>query len=233
MRARAALLYDPAAEKATPTHDHQQSEATQAKKDEAGDESMDVEPREEQMLVPSLPEDMLLQQKAEAKPESSSVLNDAEMEDLFGPATAKTDLSMISTPANTSSQQLPTETSRIAETEKDVSLPSAPTDAAVYGPNAQPQDGANSGVEAHAPVSAVSGSQPPDPTASLFDFSSIDTNTLNSASSLPENNFDFSHMTTDDFNSLLASLGASGGGSGSTGTNLLEGLDLSKSEHRL
>lgn len=230
MRARAALLYEPGAERGSTLQRDEHTETTQEDKKNDGDASMAAEALEEQMSISSLPGSNAPVDAAEA---TSSLISDAEMEDLFGPATAKSDLSMLPTPANGSSQQGTTEPAKVTESENQAPVPAASSTSITVDLNAQPQDNVDSRSQATALPIGDPPSHLSDPTGSILDFGSTDANVnlLNSTSALPDTNFDFSHMTTDDFNKLLASLGASAEGSGGqaeSGTNLLPGLNLGK-----
>ena len=222
MRARAALLYE-ADGGVDPVHPGTSNlDRTKDTVMEAVDQSKAGEAQEDSVPSPGLPEELSLLQPPPDRAESTSLLNDAEMEDLFGPGTAKTDLSMISTPANAGSQQAQSDPSMLQGYEShsvglasSLSTPTFAQDISLQ---------TDSAFQGQVPPSATS--QSFDPAASMFDFNG--NNGMDSAdTALPSTNFDFSHMTSDDFNSLLATLGASGGNvQGEGGNDLLQGLNL-------
>lgn len=229
MRAKAALLYDPSND----TRSSPEGFAMPTEHKEAGVVDSEGPLQQEQPLETATragpPEPLvLLQPPATSRAESTSLLNDDEMEDLFGPGTAKTDTSMISTPANAGSQQPQYDVSHAQSGEGQ----SAPVSASLSDPSATSNPLVQDFINPQASAALVTApTQPFDPTASMFDFSQNDTSNTG-ALGLPDTNFDFSHMTSDDFNSLLATLGASSGGDsqGGLGNDLLQGLNLGKSD---
>lgn len=163
--------------------------------------------------------------------DTASLLNNDEMEDLFGPGTGKTTDTSMSTPAYPGTLQTQQDQAiAVTEAQQEQSSHSEqPSFIASLAAPALPtslsssSQGNDNNLLPSAPARAA------DQAASMFDFGNIGPSD-NGSSALPDTNFDFSHMTSDDFNSLLASLGASGGGDGqiNNGNDLLSGLNLGK-----
>lgn len=244
MRAKAALLYEPSGEVGPQAEEHAISEekaqavdpkAAQAARAQSVDASMaegldDQQPRDldESMAQPegqevglpsNQPEEPAVSQPLQTASSSNSLLNIDEMEDLFGPGTSRTDTS-TSTPANGGSLQAQQAQAEVTHLQSGYNQAAAlPADLTMPMPeNSNTSAGGSSALP-----------QVFDQTSSMFDFgNNSDTNA--GTSGLPDTNFDFSHMTQDDFNSLLASIGdpSMTGVQSDSSTGLSQGFSLGK-----
>lgn len=248
MRAKAALLYEPSGEVAPQAEEDvisdekAQAVDTQAALAQAVDASMaegldDQQPRDldesmaqseghEGGLPSNPPEEPAVSQPLQTASSSNSLLNIDDMEDLFGPGTSRTDTS-TSTPANGGSlqaQQAQAEVTHLQSGDNQAApLPADLTMPSFSSSTMMPENSNTSAGESSALPQVF------DQTASMFDFGNS-TGANTSTSGLPDTNFDFSHMTQDDFNSLLASIGdpSMTGGQSDSSTGLGQGFNLGK-----
>ncbi|KAK9899991.1 hypothetical protein P389DRAFT_207573 [Cystobasidium minutum MCA 4210] len=251
MRAKAALLYDGPGEEEPPQADEAVAENKKSDiVDAQGPDAIDVDepmagvpeqasPKntDDSTAQPSTVENespAVSSKEANTNPPSQSIsstslLNVDDMEDLFGSGVSRSDTSN-STPANAGtlqSQQPQPDQNQQPQAQGEQPQQSQPQSEPFPAASSTSSLTANSSLPAENNASsgmAAVSSQTSDPTASLFGFD----NSSNPAIGTTDMNFDFSNLTTDDFNSLLASLGDSSAAGGQSDSNngLLSGFNL-------
>jgi hypothetical protein len=232
MRAKAALLYEVEGDSQQAQGSIEETQMTNGgdhTEESMHEDKPTVEPYQEQ----SQGQDSQAEEGLPHPVRAESLINDAEMEDLFGPGTAKTDTSTSTPGTNNTATNVPT-----SSVQQDIDQ-SQTTQPSQTMQQSQITSGSQQNVEPMsftAPLSSSTqlpleildtGSQllPPmdlGETDTSFDFGDSATMSAD-GSSLPPMNFDFSAMNPDDFNNLLASLGA---GSSTGDTGLDTGNDL-------